>query len=136
MTFRNLTISSPTLQCYFDFSFCNNKILAMALRRPILRILKSQRTLQCVSRVQGLSTQERDASRDKSKQTHFGFQTVGEEEKWKKGLQNTSYLCKGIKPQRYYLHVMFCLIQWSYKIDTRCESLYLWIMQIKMLLVI
>lgn len=63
----------------------------MALRNPILKLLTTRRASHCVSRVRGHNTQEQEVppsvTREKSKQTHFGFQTVNEEEKWKKGLK-------------------------------------------------
>ncbi|XP_026333796.1 2-methoxy-6-polyprenyl-1,4-benzoquinol methylase, mitochondrial isoform X2 [Hyposmocoma kahamanoa] len=61
----------------------------MALRKPILKLITTRRPLQCISRVRAYNTQEREspsvaATRERPKQTHFGFQTVHEEEKWKK----------------------------------------------------
>lgn len=63
----------------------------MSLRNPILKLLTTRRAPQCVSKVRAHNNQEREVppaagTRDKTKQTHFGFQTVDEEEKWKKGL--------------------------------------------------
>lgn len=64
----------------------------MALRNPISKFITTRRASQHVSRVRGHNTYQRElpqattATREKTKQTHFGFQTVDEEEKWKKGL--------------------------------------------------
>lgn len=58
----------------------------MALRRSISKIITPVRPSLGVGRVRSSSTQA--ASKDQSenpKQTHFGFQTVDEHEKWKKG---------------------------------------------------
>lgn len=64
----------------------------MALRYPISKLLTTRTASQCVCRVRRHNTQERDvppaagAKHEKNKQTHFGYQTVDEEEKWKKGV--------------------------------------------------
>lgn len=68
----------------------------MTLRNPILKLLTTRTASQCVSRARTLTTQEREVppaatSREKAKQTHFGFQTVDEEEKWRKGIFEKSH---------------------------------------------
>lgn len=59
----------------------------MALRNTVLKLSKIGRTSNRASRVRVLSTQtaEKQNEGEKSKQTHFGFETVDEQEKWKKG---------------------------------------------------
>lgn len=62
----------------------------MALRKSILKLIRTGRSSHCVFTVRAYNTQERVSpseadTREKTKQTHFGFQTVDEEEKWKKG---------------------------------------------------
>ncbi|KAI8441779.1 hypothetical protein MSG28_005467 [Choristoneura fumiferana] len=58
----------------------------MALRNTVLKLSKIGRTTNRAPRVRLLSTQtaEKENEGEKSKQTHFGFETVDEQEKWKK----------------------------------------------------
>lgn len=56
----------------------------MALRRAIIKTIDTKRPIQRLAR-RVLST-EAAPKEKQERQTHFGFQTVDEEEKWKKGM--------------------------------------------------
>ncbi|CAG9126237.1 unnamed protein product [Plutella xylostella] len=55
----------------------------MALRRPICRLLSSGRSTRA-RQVRAVHADTASHDDNKTKQTHFGFQTVDEQEKWKK----------------------------------------------------
>lgn len=59
----------------------------MALRRALIKLTSSRTTPVISCRIRTLNTQtsQKENENQSSKQTHFGFQTVDEEEKWKKG---------------------------------------------------
>lgn len=61
----------------------------MALRKGICKFSDCRRFLQQIIRAQRLATQSATKSTESEKpqdgQTHFGFQTIDENEKWKKG---------------------------------------------------
>ncbi|KAI5638748.1 ubiE/COQ5 methyltransferase family domain-containing protein [Phthorimaea operculella] len=58
----------------------------MALRKSVYRVLFASKPSYVVCSRRAFSSQvsEKQESSDKSKQTHFGFETVDEAEKWKK----------------------------------------------------
>lgn len=59
------------------------------ITRTTFRLLQIRNSTHSSCRIRQLSTKTEatliEEESDKSKQTHFGFKTVNEEEKWKKG---------------------------------------------------
>lgn len=58
----------------------------MALRRSLFRLISTSKTRNGICKVKYYSSQTDTQTEREKKKTHFGFETVDEDEKTKKGI--------------------------------------------------